>query len=247
MNKEKSVFITGGSRGIGAACVRLFASFDWKVAFTYNTRRDLAEDIVSEFDKERVVALPLNLAGDYGKVEEVVKAASVYLGIDAFDGAIINGGISKSGIITEMSVSDICRLMDVNLRGAIYTAKALLPSMISKGSGSLVFMSSMWGLSGASCESVYSATKGGLVAFGKSLAKEVGPSGIRVNILAPGVIDTDMNKGYSVEEMMELTGKTPLCRIGLPEEVADSCFFLCSEEASFITGQVLEVDGGIMK
>ena len=245
MNKEKSVFITGGSRGIGAACVRLFASSGWKVAFTYNKERGYAEDLAGEFDRERVVALQLDLTEGYDEVSEKVRDASIYLGVDSFDSVIVNAGVSRSGIISDMSQGDINHLLIVNLRGAIHTAKAVVPAMVKKGSGSIVFMSSIWGIKGASCESVYSATKGGIIAFGKSLAQELGPSGIRVNVIAPGVIDTDMNRGYSVEEIMELTERTPLGRIGLPEEVAKTALFLSSDDASFITGQVLTVDGGI--
>ena len=118
--------------------------------------------------------------------------------------------------------------------------------MVSKGAGAIILISSIWGQSGASCETVYSATKAGIIGFGKSLALELGPAGVRVNVVAPGVIDTDMNKGYTGEELTEMIDSTPLGRIGDPEDVAEGVFFLASEKASFITGQVLGIDGGII-
>lgn len=249
---RKSVFITGGSRGIGAACVKKFAEEGWNVAFTYRENKEAAEKVVSSAEKNAgeglVISIPLDLYGEsqavYERLADQVKNAQIYFGIKSFDACVCNAGISISGVLPEISPVDVDNLINVNLKGSIMTAKAVLPNMISEKKGSIVLISSVWGVNAASCETVYAASKAGLIGFGKSLAEEVGPSGIRVNIVAPGVIDTDMNKGYTADELDELKRETPLGRIGAPSEVADSVFFLCDDNSAFVTGQVLGVDGG---
>ena len=144
----------------------------------------------------------------------------------------------------DITDADWHRILDVNLLGAVRTIRALLPDLLHRKSGSIVTVSSVWGQVGASCESHYAASKAALIGLSKSLAQELGPSGIRVNCVAPGVIDTEMNAMHSGETMRELAGQTPLGRIGTAAEVADSVLYLCSERASFITGQVLGVTGG---
>lgn len=257
---RKTVLITGGSRGIGAACVMKFAQEGWNVVFTYNTNAEAAEGVrreaierIAEINgaddaEERVICFSLDLGthNSSERIDEILREAKTYFGTGSVDCCICNAGISRSGLLSEISREDIEELISVNLNGAILTAKAVTSDMVSKREGSIILVSSMWGERAASCETVYSATKAGLIGFGKSLASELGPSGVRVNIIAPGLIDTDMNKGYSQDELKELIDKTPLGRIGTPEDVANGAYFLASDNASFITGQVLDIDGGIV-
>ena len=169
------------------------------------------------------------------------QALSAFRHVDVL---INNAAIAQQALLTDLSDQDWRRMMAVNLDAAFYCCRALLPGMISRRCGSILNVSSMWGQVGASCEVSYSAAKAGLIGFTKALAKEVAPSGVRVNCLCPGVIDTDMNAALSEETRRELAEETPLGRLGTPEEVARAALFLCGESASFITGQVLGVNGG---
>lgn len=244
MNK-KTVFITGGSRGIGRACVNKFFQEGWRVAFTYNNEREASEELARELGEENAVCLRLNLEEDSSQVSKAIKEAKVYFGVSSFDALVVNAGMSISGDLSVIDEGDMEHLIKVNLTGAMNTLRFAAEDLIKEKKGSVVLISSMWGLRGASCESIYSATKAGLIGFGRSMALELAPSNIRVNMVAPGVIDTDMNKGYSEEEIGALSEATPLGRLGRPEEVADGVYFLASENSSFITGQVLTIDGGI--
>ena len=145
-----------------------------------------------------------------------------------------------------MTVEAWDALFAVHVRGAFLASRAFLPSMISQKSGSILYISSMWGQAGASCEAAYSACKAALIGLGKALAKEVGPSGIRVNCLCPGAVQTDMLREYSEDDLRVLAEETPLMRLGTPQDIANAAFFLASEEASFITGQALGVNGGLV-
>ena len=237
---KKSVLITGGSRGIGAATVRKFISEGYDAAFFYQRSHEAAKALQEETG---ATAIRCDVA-DRQQVKESVKAARTCLGIAAFDTLVCNAGLSISGLFTDLSDEDWTRLLNVNLNGMIHVTREVLPQMISEKKGQVVLVSSMWGQTGASCEAGYSATKAAVIGLGKSLAKEMGPSGIRVNTVAPGVIDTDMNSCYGTETMAQLAEEVPLGRIGSAEEVAKAIYFLASEEASYITGQVLAVNGG---
>jgi 3-oxoacyl-[acyl-carrier protein] reductase len=161
--------------------------------------------------------------------------------------ALVNcAGIAHIGLFTDMTEDEWDHLFAVNVRSAFSVTKAVLPGMITRQTGAIVNVSSMWGEVGASCEVAYSATKAALIGLTKALAKEVGPSGVRVNCVAPGVIDTDMNAQLTDDDRAELADETPLCRIGAAAEVAQTILFLCGEGASFITGQVLGVSGGLV-
>ncbi|MDY3618499.1 SDR family NAD(P)-dependent oxidoreductase [Agathobaculum sp.] len=235
----KTVLITGGSRGIGAACVRAFAQEGWRVAFLYRERADKAGELCRTFPDT------LALQADLSKPDEVergVEQAQKHLG--TLDALVCNAGIAEQKMFCDLSDGDWTRMLDVNLMGAVRVIRAALPGMVHKKSGSIVTVSSIWGVRGASCESHYAASKAALIGLSSSLALELGPSGIRVNCVAPGVIETDMNASHTPETMRELAFETPLGRIGTAEEAAQSILFLCSEKASFITGQTLGVTGG---
>lgn len=234
----KTVFITGGSRGIGAACVRAFAAAGWQVAFTYRVSRETAGALAEETGA-------LALCADLHEEAAICRAAAEARGhFGAPDAVVCNAGIAEQKLFQDITDEDWHRMLDINLLGAVRTIRALLPDLLHRKSGSIVTVSSMWGQTGASCESHYAASKAALIGLTKSLAQELGPSGIRVNCVAPGVIDTEMNAMHSGETMQELAGQTPLGRIGTAAEVADSVLYLCSDHASFITGQVLGVTGG---
>ena len=234
----QTVFITGGSRGIGAACVRAFAAAGWQVAFTYRVSRETAGALADETGA-------LALCADLHEEAAIHRAAAEARGyFGAPDAVVCNAGIAEQKLFQDITDADWHHMLDVNLFGAVRTIRALLPDLLHRKSGSIVTVSSVWGQVGASCESHYAASKAALIGLSKSLAQELGPSGIRVNCVAPGVIDTEMNAMHSGETMRELAGQTPLGRIGTAAEVADSVLYLCSERASFITGQVLGVTGG---
>lgn len=234
----KTVFITGGSRGIGAACVRAFAAAGWQVAFTYRVSRETAGALAEETGA-------LALCADLHEEAAICRAAAEARGhFGAPDAVVCNAGIAEQKLFQDITDEDWHRMLDINLLGAVRTIRALLPDLLHRKSGSIVTVSSMWGQTGASCESHYAASKAALIGLTKSLAQELGPSGIRVNCVAPGVIDTEMNAMHSGETMQELADQTPLGRIGTAAEVADSVLYLCSDHASFITGQVLGVTGG---
>ena len=242
---RKIALITGGSRGIGAACVRAFAEDGYAVAFLYNNSGDKAEALVQTLRAEGwdVSAWQCDVA-DAAQVQSVIAGIlRTYRRIDA----LVNcAGIAHIGLFTDMTEDEWDRLFAVNVRSAFSVTKVVLPGMISHQRGTIVNVSSMWGEVGASCEVAYSATKAALIGLTKALAKEVGPSGVRVNCVTPGVIDTDMNAQLTDEDRAQLADETPLGRIGTAEEVANTILFLCGESSSFITGQVLGVSGGLV-
>ncbi len=236
----QTVLITGGSRGIGEAAVRLFSEKGWRVAFTYKASRDQALALAKETG---AMALCCDAASEQeteGMAEEVVRA---FRHVDAL---ICNAGTSYTGLLQDMTAAEWDALFNIHVRGAFLATRAFLPGMISRKSGSILYISSMWGQTGASCEAAYSACKAALIGLGKALAKEAGPSGVRVNCLCPGVIQTDMLREYDEAALNALKEETPLLRLGTPKDVAQAAFFLCGGEASFITGQALGVNGGFV-
>ncbi len=236
----KTVLITGGSRGIGEAMVRLYAEQGWRVAFTYLNSEEKALTL-----SWGTGALALRCDAK-SEADTAAMAEQVLRKFGHLDALICNAGISYTGLLQDMTVSQWDELFAVHVRGAFLSTRAFLPGMISRQSGSILYVSSMWGQVGASCEAAYSACKAALIGLGKALAKEAGPSGVRVNCICPGVIQTDMVREYSREDLQVLADDTPLCRLGTPQDVARAAFFLSSEDASFITGQVLGVNGGFV-
>ena len=238
----KYVLITGGSRGIGAACVRKFAEEGFAVAFFYAEDEKAAEAVSKETG---ALAVKCDVS-DSEAVRLGVAEILRHFAIDGFDAVVCNAGISVEGLVQDLTDEEWSRVSGVNIGGVVNVVRAVTQGMVSEKKGSIVLMSSMWGRSGASCEAAYSATKSAVIGFGQALAKELGPSGIRVNMVAPGVIDTDMNKGRSEADWQEIFEETPLGRMGKPEEVAELVYFLSSEKAAFITGQTVGIDGGFV-
>ena len=234
----RTVLITGGSRGIGAAAVRAFAGDGWRVAFLYRSHAEAARALA---DETGACALACDV-GDPARVRDACAQAARLLG--HIDALINNAGIAQQKLFTDITDEDWQRMLAVNLSGAIYVTRAVLPGMISRKSGRIVNVSSVWGRAGASCEAHYSAAKAGLIGLTKALAKEVGPSGVTVNCVCPGVIQTDMLGGFSQDDLNALSGETPLGRLGTPQDVAACLLWLCGEGAAFVTGQTLGVDGG---
>ena len=235
-----TVLVTGGSRGIGRAMVELFSKAGYRVAFTYNSSAAAADEVARAFGAFAVKA-------DSKKEDEVISAvqkAEAELG--SIDVLINNAGVCSVGLITDVSLDEWNRVMDTSVTGAFLYSKAVLPQMIRKKYGRIINISSMWGLVGASCEVHYSTAKAALIGFTKALAKEVGPSGITVNAIAPGVIATDMNAAFSDEDMAVLADETPVGRIGKAHEIARAALFLASAESSFITGEIMNVSGGFV-
>ncbi len=229
-----TVLITGGSRGIGAATVEAFCKRGDRVYFLYEKNHGAACAVA-----EKTGAIPICCDVSDG---QAVRAALQQL--PELDILVCNAGICHSGLIRDISEEQWDRLFAVNVKGIYHCVKEAMPLFLQKQSGCIITVSSMWGQVGAAYESAYAATKGAVIALTKSLAKELGPSGIRVNCVAPGVILTDMCSGYSQEDLRALAEETPLGRNGQPEDVAKAIAFLL--EAEFITGHVLNVDGGFV-
>ena len=228
----KTVVITGGSRGIGAAAVELFAARGDRVFFLYEKNHEAAKAVA-----EKTGATPICCDVADGKA---VKEAFSQIG--DVDILICNAGTMWFGLLSMMEEGDWDRLFDVNVKGIYHCVNAAMPSFLKKHSGSIITVSSMWGQVGASCEAAYSATKGAVIALTKALAKELGPSGIRVNCVAPGVILTDMCANVDPEVLAEMAEEAPVGRNGTPMDVARAMEYLA--EAEFVTGQVLPVNGG---
>ena len=233
-----TVLITGGSRGIGRAMVRLFSQNGYSVAFTYKDSVGAAEELSRETG---ALAIRADSAVP-SDIENAVRVAYEKLG--NIEILINNAAVSAFSLFTDITLEAWRDMFSVNVDGTFLYTKAVVRHMINSKAGRIINVSSMWGEVGSSCEVHYSATKAALIGMTRALAKELGPSGITVNCITPGVIDTDMNAALSPEDLLALAEETPLSRIGTPEEVAAAALFLAGEGASFITGQVLGVNGG---
>lgn len=237
---NKTVFITGGSRGIGACAVKKYAENGHRVAFSYLNSEKEANELRNKYG---ALAIKADVS-DSRQIDIAIEKAEKELG--SVDILINNAGIDEFALVTDITDEMWRRMIDTNLSGAFYACRKVLGGMINKKSGVIINVSSMWGEVGASCEVHYSAAKAGLIGLTKALAKEVGPSGIRVNCISPGVIDTDMNKCLSKEDINSLISDTPLGKIGLPDDVVNTMLFLSSDASSFITGQIIGVNGGFI-
>ena len=229
-----NVVITGGSRGIGAAAVRAFRKRGDRVWFLYAKSRE----------KAAALALATGAEAIECDVTDPKAVTEAFAGFGDVDVLILNAGIAHQGLITDVGEEQWHRLFEVNVHGMYRCICAALPGMIRRQAGAIITVASMWGQVGASCEVCYSATKGAVIAMTKALAQELGPSNIRVNCVAPGMISTDMTANLTADDLRELHEATPLGRSGTPEDVAKAMVYLA--DADFVTGQVLAVNGGFV-
>ncbi len=241
-NNRQTVLVTGSSRGIGKAIAYEFAKNDFNVVINCNKSIDKLLDYEKELKKinENILAIQCDVS-DYLEVEKMyAKINSLFGGVDIL---VNNAGISYIGLFNEMSPNMWNKIIDINLKGIYNCTHIVLPYMIHNKKGCIINISSVWGNVGASCEVVYSSTKGAVNSFTKALAKELGPSNIRVNAVSCGAIETEMNSFLSDEEKNCLIDEIPLMRFGQPEEVAKTVYFISSDKSNYMTGQVITLDG----
>jgi 3-oxoacyl-[acyl-carrier protein] reductase len=244
-NLKKTVLITGASKGIGRATAILFAQKGYNVSINYNKSRNHAQDLMKFMIKNgySTAAYQADVSIQEQAVDLVKQTIGDFGGLDVI---VNNAGIAQTKLFTDITEKDWDNIFDVNIKGMYFVLNAALPFLISQKRGKIINVSSIWGVCGASCEAHYSSAKAAVIGLTKALAKELGPSGINVNCVCPGVIDTQMLDEYAQEELNALKDRTPLGRLGTPEDVAKSIYFLASDNADFITGQILNVDGGFV-
>lgn len=242
---EKIALVTGSSRGIGRAVAARLARSGWAVCINYRVRQDCAESLVSELTAAgcRCMAVQADVS-DRAQVDAMVRRVEETFGPVAL--LVNNAGVAGQALFQDVTDELWHRYFSVNVDGAFHAIQAVLPHMLREHAGCIVNISSIWGLRGASCEVTYSATKAALIGLTRSLAAELAPTHIRVNCVAPGVIRTDMLNALPPEVLPQLAQETPMGRLGTPEDIAAAVAFLASEEADFITGQVLTADGGFI-
>lgn len=238
MNK-KTVLVTGGSRGIGKAIVSKFVENGYNVILNFNKSFEKANEIAEKYDNVKIFQADVS---NRKEVQAMLDFANETFG--HIDILINNAGTGCTGLLQDLTLEEWQNVFNVNVNGVFNCTQLILPSMISRHCGKIINISSIWGITGASCEVAYSASKSAVIGFTKALAKEVGPTGIQVNSVAPGIIMTDMVSEYSLEEFEEIRRQIPLGEIGSTEDVANLVYFLASEEANYITGQVISPNGG---
>lgn len=242
---SETVIVTGASRGIGKACALEFGRNGENVIVNYTRSKEKAEETCNEIIKLGGNALSFCAdVSDRKAVDEMTEFAHKNFG--SITTLINNAGIAEQIMFCDITEEKWDRMFAVDVKGVYNCIQSALPDMIHNKSGRIINISSMWGITGASCEVHYSAAKAAVIGMTKALAKELGPSGITVNAIAPGVISTEMNGNITEEIMNELKDETPLERIGTPEDIANTAFFLASPKASFITGEVISVNGGFV-
>ncbi len=240
----KTVLITGSSRGIGRACALRLARDGWRLALHFHQSKAQAEALCAELrDGGCDAAL---FQADVADRSEVFALRDAVHAFGAPSLLVCNAGIAAQQLFTDVTEQDWQRMLAVNLSGVFYCCQAFLPAMISRKQGSIITVSSIWGLQGASCEVPYSAAKAGVIGLTRALAQEVGPSGVTVNCVAPGVIDTDMCAHLDQAARDELCNGIPLGRLGTPDDVAEAVAFLASPGAAYLTGQVISPNGGMV-
>lgn len=240
---KKTVIVTGSSKGIGAATAILFAQKGYNVVINYNESYESANILCRSLISNgySVMTQKANVANKL-EVDLMVKETLYKFG--RIDVMVNNAGIAYQGLITDTDEIDFDRIIDVDLKGVFNCCKSVTPVMVNQKFGRIINISSMWGQVGASCEVAYSAAKAGVIGLTKALAKELAPSGITVNTVSPGLIETNMNSNLSVEELNDFVNEIPISRIGNADEIASAIYFLASEDAEYITGQVLGINGG---
>lgn len=240
-----TVIVTGSARGIGAATAALFADMGYNVVINYNTSesdaRSLCGKITANGGKAIAVQADVSIMSEAKHLFDEAKKA-----FGAVDVLVNNAGIAQQKLFTDITEDDYDRMFDCNVKSVFNCCQCALPDMIHNKYGRIINVSSMWGVVGASCEVHYSASKAAVIGMTKALAREVAPSGITVNCIAPGVIDTPMNKGFDEETITALKEETPAGRLGTPEDIARAIAFLADEKSGFITGQTLGIDGGFI-
>ena len=238
----KTVVVTGASKGIGRAVAKEFANNGYNVVICYNKSVSDAQQLLNEVSQTtRAIAVKVDVSNEDDVKNMVEITKKTFGNIDV----LVNcAGVSDTRLLIDSTKEDYDFVFDTNMRGTYNTCKLVGREMLSNQSGKIINISSIWGVLGGSCESVYSASKGAIIAFTKALAKELGPNGINVNVVAPGFIQTDMTKNVTEEIKQEIMESSALGRLGTPEDVAGVVSFLASEKSNLITGQVISVDGG---
>ena len=242
-----TVLITGASRGIGRACAEVFAREGMNIIINYNKSKvcalELEKKISDIYPDVNVISICADVSDSLDVKNMFEKVKNMFGGVDIL---INNAAVAHRSLFQDVTDEERDYIFGVNVYGVFNCTREALPYMIHRKRGRIINISSMWGISGSSCEVHYSASKAAIIGFTRALSKELAPSGILVNCVAPGVIDTEMNDHLSDEDRLSLCEATPLGRIGSPEEVAETVLFLASERAGFITGQVISVDGGFL-
>ncbi|MZQ81523.1 glucose 1-dehydrogenase [Paenibacillus sp. 5J-6] len=240
---EQTVLITGASRGIGAAIAERFAAVGMKVVIHYRDSHEAANEVARTCMKHG--AKVLTVSADVKSREQIMLMKEKLEQKEMIPDIIVNNaGIAHYGLLSDLSEEEWDSVMDVNLKGAFLCSQAFMKAMISQKYGRIINVSSIWGISGASCEVVYSTAKGGLNAFTKALAKELAPSGVTVNAVAPGAVETEMMSGFQSEERDAIANEIPAGRFAMPYEVASLVYFLALPESGYITGQIISPNGG---
>ena len=241
MYENKVVLVTGGSRGIGASLVKFLATKGYQVILNYNKSEEEAKKIQIELQKQniRIDIIKANVANKL-EVSKLVKY--IIERYNKIDVLINNAGISQEKLFLDLTDDDWEHIMNINLNSVYFCSKEVLPYMLKRKEGCIINISSIWGVTGASCEVAYSTTKAAINGFTKALAKEMGPSNIRINSIAPGIIDTDMNKNLSQEDITKIKEEIPLNKIGVPEDIAKCAKWLI--EDTYTTGQIININGG---
>lgn len=235
----KTVIVTGGSRGIGKSIVEKFAQNNYNVILNYNRSSESAQKVAKEFKNVKIFKADVT---NRKEIQAMIDYANHIFG--NIDVLINNAGIGCTGLLQDLTFEEWQNVFNVNVNGAFNATQLVLPQMIANHSGKIINISSIWGMVGSSCEVAYSSSKATIIGFTKALAKEVGPSGITVNAVAPGIIMTDMVSQYSMEEFEAIRNEIPLGEIGSTEDIANAVFFLANGEANYITGQILSPNGG---